>query len=78
MIKKIGMVTTLIECHHIATSPQRSAVGFVWMKITNNIIITFRAFSECDCRVVLASIFISLWLLDFFIILIEIERINEK
>ena len=54
-MKKTGTATTLIECHHIAASPQRSTVGFVWMKITNNIMITFKAFSEWDCAVVLES-----------------------
>lgn len=64
-----GTATTLIECHHIATSPQRLAVGFVWMKITNNIMITFRAFSDLDCRVVLKPVtgFVFIGLLILFL-----------
>ena len=55
-MKKTGTATTLIECHYMAASPYRSAVGFMWMKITNNIMITFKAFSEWDCVVVLESV----------------------
>ena len=55
-MKKTGTATTLIQCHHMAASPQRPTVGFVWMKITNNIMITFKAFSEWDCVVVLESV----------------------